>query len=104
MSATGAQLTISIESLSEFFATKACLSIVAFIVFIVVLLLFFQQYQGMLCFEDMEDTELLETAKDKLFSVADFLREAVQPLILFGSCQAAACSSRAGCQRWSAGN
>ncbi len=43
----------------------------------------------MLCFENIEDTEVLETAEDKLFPLTEFLREAVQPLILFGSCQAA---------------
>jgi hypothetical protein len=34
----------------------------------------------------MEDNELLETAEDELFSLADFLCEAVQSLILFWSC------------------
>jgi len=89
ISATVAQLTVSIRGWSKFSATRACLVVVAFVVFVVALQLFFQQYQGMLCFENIEDTELLETVEDKLFSLADFLREAEQPLILFGSCQAA---------------
>jgi len=85
ISATVAQLTVSIKGWSKFFATRACLVVVAFVVFVVVLQPFFQQYKGMLCFKNIEDTKLLETAEDKLFSIADFLREAVQPLILFGS-------------------
>jgi hypothetical protein len=82
-----AKLTVSIEGLAEILAMRDF--VVAFVVaFVVVLQLFFQQYKFMLRFENIEDTELPETAENKMFSFADFLREAVEPVILFGSCQA----------------
>ncbi len=41
MSATVAQLTVSIEGLAEVLATRDCLVVVTFVVFVVVLQLFF---------------------------------------------------------------
>jgi hypothetical protein len=57
--------------------------------FVVVLDLFFQQYKLMLRFEDIEDTELPETAENEVLPFAYLFREAIEPVILFRSGQAA---------------